>query len=67
MTDTAKKPKLPNEYVLFYNYLQKMLMDQGVDVYNDYMKNGHKQLLDELDLGIYWEACLKIDANEFLN
>lgn len=66
MSDKIKKPDLPKEYALFYNYLQKMLMDQGVDAYNDYMKNGHKQLLDELDLGLFWEACLKIDCDEYL-
>lgn len=62
-----KKPDVPEEYVLFYTYLQDMLMAQGTEAYNEYMQNGHKQLIDEIESGLFWEACLKTDCEEYLN
>jgi hypothetical protein len=68
MTDKIqKKPnKLPDEYVLFYRYLQERLMRDGVEAYNEYMRNGHKQALEELSTALFWEASLKLDCDEFL-
>ena len=63
----VKKPDVPEEYVLFYTYLQNMLLEQGTDAYNEYMENGHKQLIDEIESGLFWEACLKLGCEEYLN
>ncbi len=66
MSEDIKK-KLPEEYVLFYTYLQERLMKDGTEAYNAYMEYGHKQVRDEIELGMFWAACIKMNCDEFIN